>query len=428
MIKLKALKDRILHLFKRDLFRHTLWMLFAKLSSLLMQIGYFIAIARVLGTQEYGIFISITALASIAFSFAALGSGDILIQEVSRNRGLFKQYWGKALITTFLFSSLLILFCFLISKAIFPKNISSLVIFLFLLSDLLALAIFDIATKAFMAVDLIGKTSQLYFLAGITKLLAALALASFFEKPGIVTWAFLYFFSAAIVAAVGVFLVNRTIGSPQLALAGFKPDFKQGVHFSIGLSADTINASIDKTMLGSFATLEATGLYAAAYRFIIAGYVPIQSLLGATYAKFFQKGATGITGSLNFAKRLLPLVSAYGIVAMLGLLAFAPFVPYILGEDYAGTTIALRWLAPYLLLIALQAPAEDALTGAGLQKIRSTICVATAVFNVLTNLWLIPLYSWQGAIWTTLASDSLKLLCLWAVILYFYKQQIQTRH
>jgi hypothetical protein len=30
-----------------------------------------------------------------------------------------------------------------------------------------------------------------------------------------------------------------------------------------------------------------------------------------------------------------------------------------------------------------------------------------AVFNVLINLWIIPLYSWRGAAWSSLASDAL---------------------
>jgi hypothetical protein len=33
-----------------------------------------------------------------------------------------------------------------------------------------------------------------------------------------------------------------------------------------------------------------------------------------------------------------------------------------------------------------------------------------AAFNVLINLWIIPAYSWRGAAWSSIASDTL-LVC-----------------
>ena len=61
-------------------------------------------------------------------------------------------------------------------------------------------------------------------------------------------------------------------------------------------------------------------------------------------------------------------------------------------------------------------------TGAGHQKARSIVQVAAAVFNILLNFWLIPLYSWKGAAWATLISDSLRLICLWIIVFLIYRQ------
>jgi hypothetical protein len=38
------------------------------------------------------------------------------------------------------------------------------------------------------------------------------------------------------------------------------------------------------------------------------------------------------------------------------------------------------------------------------------------LFNVLINLWIIPIYSWRGAAWTSLASDGLLAASLWACV------------
>lgn len=147
--------------------------------------------------------------------------------------------------------------------------------------------------------------------------------------------------------------------------------------------------------------------------------------MGAAYTKFFQKGIAGVSGSINFATRLSGISGLYGIIAGLGIYFLAPVVPYILGNQYVNVVEALRWLAPLPFLMGLQHFAADTLTGAGFQGVRSAVQVTTALFNFLLNLWLIPLYSWKGAAWSSLASDGLKMLILWSVVFYFYNQEIR---
>jgi O-antigen/teichoic acid export membrane protein len=72
-----------------------------------------------------------------------------------------------------------------------------------------------------------------------------------------------------------------------------------------------------------------------------------------------------------------------------------------------STEEALRWLAVLPILKVVHFFLSDALTGAGFQGIRSAIQIGVAIFNVLINLWIIPLYSWRGAAWSSIASDAL---------------------
>jgi O-antigen/teichoic acid export membrane protein len=199
----------------------------------------------------------------------------------------------------------------------------------------------------------------------------------------------------------------------------------EGFYFSVSLSAQTVYNDIDKTMLARLSTLEATGIYAAAYRLIDVAFVPVRSILAAAYAKFFQHGASGISGSMGLVKRLVPIAGGYGFAAGIGLFLLAPIVPYVLGDEYAGIVEALRWLAPLPFLKAMHYFAADSLTGAGFQRGRSAVQVVIAVFNVLVNLWLIPLYSWRGAAWSSLASDGLLMLGLWIMVAFLYRQQLQ---
>jgi O-antigen/teichoic acid export membrane protein len=248
-------------------------------------------------------------------------------------------------------------------------------------------------------------------------------LATYFKQPSLWQWSYLYLLSALITGIIGIIWVSKTLGKPQLAPTIMPKIASKGVYFSIGQSAYNINSHIDKTMLASMATLEATGIYGAAYRLIEVGSIPIYAVLSASYPRFFQEGAGGIKCCLNLAKRLLPFVAIYGTCALIGFLLFAPWITYILGDEYQNAIATVRWLAPIPIIGSIQLLLADTLTGAGFQKTRSAIQVTTALGNVGLNLWLIPLYSWRGAAWATLGSDSFRVICLAIAVAWFYQQQ-----
>ena len=203
-----------------------------------------------------------------------------------------------------------------------------------------------------------------------------------------------------------------------MALNRLRGELREGFYFSSGLSAQTVYNDIDKTMLAQFGSLGATGIYAAAYRLIDVAFIPIRSLLAAAYPGFFRSGHQGIASSLAYAKRLLPRALAYSAAVAVGLLIAAPLVPKVLGAEYARTTEALRWLALLPLLKTFHYFAADSLSGAGRQGLRTAVQVLIAVFNVLVNLWIIPIYSWRGAAWSSLASDGLLAASLWSCAVF----------
>jgi O-antigen/teichoic acid export membrane protein len=194
-------------------------------------------------------------------------------------------------------------------------------------------------------------------------------------------------------------------------------ELREGVYFSISLSAQSVYNDIDKTMLSRLSTLAAAGVYGAAYRIIEVSFAPVAALLSASYARFFQHGLEGLPGTLRLARKLLPVAAAYGCAAGLGLLAIAPLVPRVLGARYAPIAPMIMWLAPLPLLRSCHYFLADALTGAGHQRARSILQIAVAAANVALNLWLIPAYSWRGAAWTSLACDGLLAVGLLLVIL-----------
>ena len=422
-MNLSAIKAKIANLFQSSLAKDTLWMFFSKLFNIVVQAAYFIVVARLLGTENYGSFIVITAIASIVFPFVPLGSEHILVKNVSTDRASFSTYWGNALVILTCNGILCTVALLLLSPLIFPSNVGQVTILLILLSDLLGLALLDLGLKALLSANMVDKLAQLGVLSTCSKLLAALSLAVFFERPDVAAWGYLYFASSLIMAIVTVVLVNRMVGAPRPVWLELKSNISQGLDFSIGTSANNINANLDKSMLGKLSNVAAAGIYASAYRFIDVGIVPLLALFGATYTRFFKHGASGIKGTLSFAKRLLPMLILYAIATLAGYWLLAPYIPIILGEEYRDAIGALLWLSPIPAIATLQYLAADTLTGAGNQKARSRVQVAAAIVNILLNIWLIPRFSWKGAAWATLTSDSLRLVCLWLIVFWLYRQE-----
>jgi O-antigen/teichoic acid export membrane protein len=196
-----------------------------------------------------------------------------------------------------------------------------------------------------------------------------------------------------------------------------KAEFHEGLYFSTGLSAQTVYNDIDKTMLARLSTLDAVGIYAAAYRLIDVAFIPVRSVMAAAYPGFFRSGSEGIAGSIAYGRRLLKSMAFYSAGVGAIMLALAPLVPHILGAEYARTAEALRYLALLPLLKSIHYVGADSLTAAGYQWLRTLVQTIIAVFNVLINLWVIRAYSWRGAAWSSLASDGLLAVILWSCAL-----------
>jgi O-antigen/teichoic acid export membrane protein len=394
------------------LVKNTLWMLAGQAAKLLIQALYFVVMARYLGPVQYGSFIAVTAAAAIASPFVGNGTGSLMIKNVARRRDLLPEYLGTALMVTgtmgIAISGIVIGAC---SLAL-PGAISTTIILLVVITDVLVYRFVDVASWAFQAVEQLSWTARINLFAPLLRL-AGLGLIVAIGHPTLMAWAIVYAVTGAAAAAVSVYCILRQLGRPRFVRGHWRAEKREGFYFSAGLSAQTIYNDIDKTMLAQWGALSATGIYGAAYRLVDVAFIPVRALLAAAYPGFFRSGQKRIAGTLAHARQLLPRALLYSVATALGLFLFAPLLPRVLGSSFARSTEALRWLAVLPILKTLHYFAADSLTGAGFQGLRTAVQIAIAVFNIGANLWIIPLFSWRGVAWTSIGSDGLLALALW---------------
>jgi O-antigen/teichoic acid export membrane protein len=405
------------------LVRNTLWLIVGQGMRVVIQAIYFILMARALGVSGYGAFAGVGAWVAVASPFASLGYGNILIKHVARDRSMFNLWWGKGLIMTMVSGLVLMIAAITLSKWVLPDSIPLLLVIMVAVADLIFTRLLDLSAQAFQAFEQLNRTAQLQVLINFARLLAVLILWLFTPSVSVLTWGECYLVSTVIAALIALWMVTRTLGKPVISMKNITKDITEGFYFSVSLSAQNVYNDIDKTMLSRFSTLSATGIYGAAYRFIDIAFLPVRSLLWASNVRFFQHGAHSLRAGIGYARSLLPWALTYSFAVGAFLYLAAPLIPVILGAGYQDSVIATRWLAMIPILRVMHYFAADALTGANYQGLRSGIQVIVAGFNVAINFWLIPLYSWLGAAWSSCVTDGLLAVLMWIVVSWLLRKR-----
>jgi O-antigen/teichoic acid export membrane protein len=403
--------------------RNTMWALGGYGMRLIIQAVYFVIIARCLGARNYGAFIAVAALISAISPFAGLGSGNLLVKNVARDKSRLQAYWGNGLLMTACTGLVLLAGVAGLSRVLLPRSIPLIVVVLVGISDLLFVRVLDLAAWAFQSREVLSHNAQLNVLISLTRLMGIVGLALIASHSSVVAWSGVYLGGSIVAAIIAFCWVTFTYGRPRLSLRRIRPEILEGFYFSVGISAQTIYNDIDKIMIARLASLEAAGIYTAAYRMIDVAFIPIRALLNAAYAEFFRRGVAGIRESVGYARRLLLKSFVYPVFVCGMLLLIAPLVPRILGSGFSDASEALRWLSLLPLLKALHYFVSDAMAGAGYQGLRTFSQVGVAIFNALINLWLIPAYGWRGAAWSSLASDALLAVTVWTIALQLCRME-----
>jgi len=111
-----------------------------------------------------------------------------------------------------------------------------------------------------------------------------------------------------------------------------------------------------------------------------------------------------------------------GAVIAAAVLLLAPLIPRLVGRDFSGVLVALRWLCWIPLLRGIHRVTGGALTGSGHQNLRTAAQLTVAALNFVLNLWWIPVYGWIGAAWSSLASDGLLAVLNTVLLLWIWNK------
>lgn len=397
--------------------RNAAWLLLGQGLSVACQGVYFILLARLLGSTEYGIYAGAFAMVAILSVYAPLGSPFTMLRHVASRPGEFPLYWGNVLAFTItlgtLFSGVLVWLVPLLAHSYSRRLILCVAI-----GDCLGGQLIDGASRVFQAFEKMRITAALGLLMSLSRTIAAALMLWRLHHATAQQWVVVTLTVSLVSAVSALALVTRHYGFPRFSLELLRHRTSEGLLFALSSSTMSVYNGIDRAMLGHYGMNAANGIYTMAYRVVDISTIPLSSLHAAAFPRFFHKGLGGIESTSIYASQILKRTGPLAVLFTLIMLLGAPLIPHLAGESFAESTAAIRWLCLLPLFRSFQLSAGDALTGAGLLKLRLWIQSFAAIFNVGINLYLIPRFGWHGAAWSSLATDGLLGLLNWTALLF----------
>ncbi len=375
----------------------------------LAQAGLFLIIARLLGSEGYGAFSAVLALAGSWACFSGLGGQAILMRDVARDPKRFAESFGASLGILGL-SLIPIGLLYLLSTSWLLPGIPWSVAVLLGLGELVFMPAIRIATCAYQGFERMGRSARILLapvLARLTAALVLLVVAFRFEtSERLPLWAGLYAAASLLAAGYVAFQAHRDLGRPVWpGRQVLREHLRAGMPFAFMGGAQKLYVDADKFLLAALSTLGTAGLYSAGYRFIDLAFLPLQALLTAAAPRHFRAGAGGTANALWAVRPLVGPAMGYALLVGLVLTLTAPILPWLLGHGYQGAVEVVRWLAWLPLASLPRLLLHQALATSDAQHQGMIGLLLGAVLNLGLNIWWIPLWGWQGAAAATYTAE-----------------------
>ncbi len=277
----------------RGLLRDTTHLSIGQGFRLVIQAAYFVLVARSLGPDAYGAFVTVVAMAALLGPFSGLGTPNLFIKHVRSGKRVAAICWGNGILLTVLSGALLTAMAVGLSFLLHLKT-APFAVFLICVADLVLMRVTELAAFGFSASDRMKQTSIQNVVVSLLRLTGITGLMVTAHAVTLDRWVRVYLLATLLGTIYAIAKGSQLWGRPATDLTALREDIAEGVFFSIAGSASTIYNDIDKIMLSKLADLASTGVYAAAYRVIDVSMTPIRSLASAAYPRFFRKGMEGI--------------------------------------------------------------------------------------------------------------------------------------
>jgi O-antigen/teichoic acid export membrane protein len=375
-----------------------------------------VAIARVLGPSGYGTLAGIGGLAATVGGLTGIGTGYLLLQNVSRDNNAFASHWSKAVVTALLSGIVVVTVFTCITHHIVQEAATGRTIAAIGVSEALCYPMVYIASFAFQAHERMGWSGMLTSTMSSLRLLAVAAFWFFSTTHDLKSYIWFHLAASAL-CMLGALLMVQLILKPNRARFSLRfAELREGVSFSAAWFTGNAVTELDKTLALRLAGSEIAGIYSAAYRMVSVATLPVASLALAAQPRLFRQSINTQRDKTHLVRNLALLAAGYGVAASAALLLLAGVIPTLLGQAFAPAVREVRLLILLPPLFSLRLIGNAVLMTSSRQLTRILVEIpAILVLIGLATLW-IPQYGLTGIAMTVTTTEGLLAAAIWTVV------------
>ncbi|MBS0211843.1 MAG: lipopolysaccharide biosynthesis protein [Proteobacteria bacterium] len=378
----------------------------------LIQALYLILLLRWMGVAGYGLFAGTIAAVMLVAPLSGWGVTYVLMRRVAIDRTQSRQVWATAIAqvaTTGLALSAVVMILAVMGMR---ERMGVLSIAMLAVGELILLPIAQAATGLCFALGRGALAALAMCLVPAGRLCVGLLVVCLGVpgKPDWVAWSHLIGSVLGVMGSVG--LIAWASGLPvwrtRIPVYGM---LKEGTSYAVGTLVGQSYQEVDKVLMLQFLGAALVGPYTAAFRVVSVFALPVSGLITAALPRMFAAHGQHHSGSMT--RRVAMAGVAYGLAATLLVIASIPFVPYVFGHAFSGSTRFLWALAPWPALFAFHQAMATNLTASNRQRLRVVVESLGMALVVVLNLILLPRMMGMGSALSLLAGEGFMALgCL----------------
>ncbi len=410
-IKILLLKN---HGPKQTIVKNTVWLGVSQLISRLIRALIIIYAARILGTQEYGLFSYALGLAGFFTIFVDIGINQIMTREINKN----PEQTQKIFSTAFFIKIILLLFSAAAVLGLAPY-FSSLDGAETLLPWIALLVFFDNLREFSSAYFRSKEKMELEALVTIATNVFITAFGfwvlSSHNTANALTMSYVLSAGAGAIIAFLIlkkefFGVFRSFDQSLL-----KPILSSALPIAILVVMGAFLVNIDIIMLGWWKNAEEIGLYSAGQKIIQVLYTIPAILASATFPNISRLvgGGDKKKTALMTQKSMAAIFFVSIPIAIGGVVLAEPIINFLYGNAYINGVLAFQFLTLTVLFVFPSTLINNLILAHDEQKKIAKFVFLTAVGNVLFNAFLIPKFGGAGAAFATLLVQALYFFFAW---------------
>jgi len=156
--------------------------------------------------------------------------------------------------------------------------------------------------------------------------------------------------------------------------------------------------------------------------------LPLVAVISSAYPRLVRVGTAGTMTALRDAMRLAPVAILIAVASSSLMFCVSFLMPYLLGEQFAESAQALRWLTALPVLWIFRSGLVTISVACGHQRLCATHVWFAVSVNIGLNIILIPIIGWRGATLATYIAEFFLIFLLGISLLRIAYREYQVPH